>query len=228
MDPLDPECPKPSPNYYDVCPLLDKFLAYTQKNGIVVDYAIEEENEEDAYSFFDICWFFQSTIIWPFTVRNKRDVGSVQSAARTIPVQSVSSPNTGKVAEKNAEEKAHQCEKMRTGMMRWMSANKDKWSDFLQATEYPKYPDFGNIMKNGCPGFASEVLHWPTDMILGGVKRNHSTGPLTHADALQSVFLVASPNDVYLRFKERVSNLSFCLVWNTYAQMCKRVRISRL
>lgn len=40
------------------------------------------------------------------------------------------------------------------------------------------------------------------DMIMGGAKRSNDS--LTHADALQSVFLVASPQDVYLRFKDKV------------------------
>ena len=58
MNPLDPECPTPSPNYYDVCPLLDKFLDYTQKNGIVVDYAVEEEDEDDSFGFFNLFGMF--------------------------------------------------------------------------------------------------------------------------------------------------------------------------
>ena len=91
--------------------------------------------------------------------------------------------------------------------MKWMSVHKEKWPEFLQTTEYPSYPDFGYIMRNGCPGFASEVLHWPSDMILGGTKRDN-LDRISHADALQSVFLVASPNDVYLRYKDRVRSFS--------------------
>lgn len=100
------------------------------------------------------------------------------------------------------------CKNKRSGMMKWMQENKDKWEEFLSASEFPKYPDFGSVMRNGCPGFASEVLHWPTDMILGGAKRSSLGGPLAHADALQSVFLVASPNDVYLRYKDRVCSIA--------------------
>lgn len=62
-------------------------------------------------------------------------------------------------------------------------------------------------MSGGCPGFAAGVLHWPEDMILGGVKRQGKGADMQSADALQSVFLVASPNDVYLRFKQKVSTI---------------------
>lgn len=74
----------------------------------------------------------------------------------------------------------------------------------LQA-EYPRFPDYAQVMSGGCPGFAAGVLHWPEDMILGGVKRSAKGATMESADALQSVFLVASPNDVFLRFKHKVS-----------------------
>lgn len=54
MDPLDPECPTLAPNYYNVCPLLDKFLEYTQKNSIAVEYGGDEEDESDGFDLFDM------------------------------------------------------------------------------------------------------------------------------------------------------------------------------
>lgn len=76
----------------------------------------------------------------------------------------------------------------------------------------PQYPDFPKVMSEGCGGFARGVLQWPSDMILGAAKRNATTGALSAASALQSVFLVASPNDVYLRFKTSVSKRGFMVV----------------
>lgn len=40
---------------------------------------------------------------------------------------------------------------------------------------------------------------WPQDLIIGGVKTKFDHIEL--AEALQTVFLVASPSDVYLRFR---------------------------
>lgn len=63
----------------------------------------------------------------------------------------------------------------------------------------PVYPDYGEIMTGGCKGFAKKTMKWPEDLIIGGIKRqNHK---LLSAEAFQSVFLVSSGHDVYLRFK---------------------------
>lgn len=62
----------------------------------------------------------------------------------------------------------------------------------------PVYPNYGKVMENGCQGFARNVMNWPTDMILGGIRDN---GNNIEAEALQSVILVASPTEVYKRFK---------------------------
>lgn len=60
-------------------------------------------------------------------------------------------------------------------------------------------------MDGGCRGFAKEVMSWPEDLIIGGVKKTQ--GHLSAAEALQSVILVASANDVYLRFKVLISTI---------------------
>lgn len=54
-------------------------------------------------------------------------------------------------------------------------------------------------------------MNWPEDMILGGAKRPPHGGDLERADALQSVLLVASPDDIYVRFKTKVL---FCSRWH--------------
>ncbi|PIO65171.1 patched family protein, partial [Teladorsagia circumcincta] len=106
-------------------------------------------------------------------------------------------------SEKTAKAAAEECKAYRGPMMRWMFENPSKWSEFLAMSEYPRFPDYAQVMSGGCPGFAAGVLHWPEDMILGGVKRSAKGAAMESADALQSVFLVASPNDVYLRFKQK-------------------------
>ncbi|VDM59797.1 unnamed protein product [Angiostrongylus costaricensis] len=57
------------------------------------------------------------------------------------------------------------------------------------------------VMTGGCKGFGKRIMEWPEDLIIGGIQRN--SGVLRSAEALQSVFLVASPFDVFLRFKEQ-------------------------
>lgn len=42
-------------------------------------------------------------------------------------------------------------------------------------------------------------MNWPEDLIVGGIKREN--GLIAHAEAFQSVFLVAGAADVYQRFK---------------------------
>lgn len=65
--------------------------------------------------------------------------------------------------------------------------------------ELPVFPDYGQLMTGGCHGFAKNTMKWPEDLIIGGVK--HENYKLISAEAFQSVFLVASGQDVYLRFK---------------------------
>lgn len=52
-------------------------------------------------------------------------------------------------------------------------------------------------MTGGCRGFGKNIMEWPEDLIIGGIQREN--GRMKSAEALQSVFLVASPADVYLR-----------------------------
>ncbi|PIO64228.1 patched family protein, partial [Teladorsagia circumcincta] len=86
-------------------------------------------------------------------------------------------------------------------LLKWMSANRDRWGEFLTQKEMPRDPDYDEVMTGGCKGFGKTIMEWPEDLIIGGIKR--SSGKLSSAEALQSVFLVASPFDVFIRFKEK-------------------------
>ncbi|KHJ82801.1 hypothetical protein OESDEN_17505 [Oesophagostomum dentatum] len=48
MNPLDPECPKLSPNYYDVCPMLNRFRAFAKENNITL---VPDDFSHDVYEF---------------------------------------------------------------------------------------------------------------------------------------------------------------------------------
>lgn len=70
----------------------------------------------------------------------------------------------------------------------------------------PVYPDYGELMTGGCKGFAKKTMVWPEDLIIGGIKRkNHK---LLSAEAFQSVFLVASADDVFIRYKVHHNTIS--------------------
>lgn len=69
----------------------------------------------------------------------------------------------------------------------------------------PKEPELGKIMAGGCNGFASAILNWPEEMIIGGLSHS-SNGEgkiINRAEAYQSVMMVASGIDLYTRFNKR-------------------------
>uniref|UniRef100_A0A0N4ULA9 SSD domain-containing protein n=1 Tax=Dracunculus medinensis TaxID=318479 RepID=A0A0N4ULA9_DRAME len=87
-----------------------------------------------------------------------------------------------------------------SSLLKWMNNNRRLWEQFLSPDELPVFPDYGQLMTGGCHGFAKNTMKWPEDLIIGGVK--HENYKLISAEAFQSVFLVASGQDVYLRFKD--------------------------
>ncbi|MFH4980639.1 hypothetical protein AB6A40_007348 [Gnathostoma spinigerum] len=98
-------------------------------------------------------------------------------------------------------ENATRCRKYARPFADWMRANHEKWKEFLNEEELPVFPDYGQVLSEGCHGFARGVMSWPQDLIVGGIGKSQN-GKIQSAQALQSVFLVSSPNDVYLRFKD--------------------------
>ncbi|VDN02911.1 unnamed protein product [Thelazia callipaeda] len=93
-----------------------------------------------------------------------------------------------------------QCDKYARPFSDWLKSNTHKWHELLGKHEFPVFPNYGKIMTGGCHGFAKGLMLWPQDLIIGGVKKKN--GIVDSAEALQSVFLVASPADVYNRFKD--------------------------
>ena len=35
----------------------------------------------------------------------------------------------------------------------------------------PNFPNYGLMMKNGCNGIAKNVMNWPAEMVLGGIRQ---------------------------------------------------------
>ncbi|VDM98153.1 unnamed protein product [Thelazia callipaeda] len=109
------------------------------------------------------------------------------------------------------------CSRYVKSFLEWMNNNKNLWSEFLAKRDMPVYPNYGEIMTGGCQGFARKTMVWPEDLIIGGIKRQNNK--LLSAEAFQSVFLVASGNDIFLRYKDEKSKLKPNLnaeTWNPY------------
>lgn len=217
IDPLDPECPPMAKNYFDVCPHIDRVREIAKKYGTELE---EEKKKDSGYSFFD------------FLGRKKREAGDqpkmihpaqpadsiptiedavpaqVPVSTAPIPTTTTLSPEEARAAEeKEKKQKARElkdyCKSYRKSAFEWLKKNKDKWPEVMSENMYPQNVDYAAEMTGGCSGFASNVLNWPEDMILGNPRRAKKGGKLSGADALQSVFLVASPADVFLRFKQK-------------------------
>jgi patched 1 len=52
-------------------------------------------------------------------------------------------------------------------------------------------------LTGGCYGFASRFMHWPEELIVGGVKTNASTGQVLRARALQTVIQLMGARDMF-------------------------------
>uniref|UniRef100_H2Z0N8 SSD domain-containing protein n=1 Tax=Ciona savignyi TaxID=51511 RepID=H2Z0N8_CIOSA len=57
-------------------------------------------------------------------------------------------------------------------------------------------PDVKTILKAGCSGFASKVMQWPLDLIVGGVQKNTS-GYIERARGLQTLFQLMGGTNMY-------------------------------
>ncbi|XP_067423864.1 protein patched homolog 2 [Emydura macquarii macquarii] len=62
-------------------------------------------------------------------------------------------------------------------------------------------PDIPAELAGGCHGFSRKFMHWQEELILGGATRD-AQGRLLSAEALQSMFLLMSPRQLYEHFKD--------------------------
>ena len=57
-------------------------------------------------------------------------------------------------------------------------------------------PDIGAELTGGCYGFATRYMHWPEQLIVGGVTKN-KTGYIRQAGGLQSMVQLMGPKDMF-------------------------------
>uniref|UniRef100_A0A0R3RWT3 SSD domain-containing protein n=1 Tax=Elaeophora elaphi TaxID=1147741 RepID=A0A0R3RWT3_9BILA len=227
IDPLDPECPSTAPNAFGYCSALKKFQAWNMK--MPKNKQIELEAEEIVHN----------SGLEDDTLQILQDVFGKKRRKREM-VTSTAKPNLKNHTEdkssdyyayeddyydtdnnitQNKDELAEkeQCLRYSKSFLKWMNKNEHRWSEFLTLKEMPEYPDYGKIMTGGCRGFARNTMVWPEDLIIGGVKRqNHK---LISAEAFQSIFLVASGNDIFARYKVEKRDLKpnlNVIAWNPY------------
>lgn len=206
IDPLDAECPATAPNAFDRCSALKKFLAWNA--ALPMDEQVHLEAEMQPVADPDAP-NDGSEVVSQLFGRKKRETGGVATnSTKTTDADDyyaydddadyaafLNGTKHGK-----EERKDNTCDLYGRSFLRWMNANERRWGEFLTQKEMPVYPDYGEIMTGGCKGFAKKTMKWPEDLIIGGIKRqNHK---LLSAEAFQSVFLVSSGHDVYLRFKD--------------------------
>uniref|UniRef100_A0A183CJZ1 SSD domain-containing protein n=1 Tax=Globodera pallida TaxID=36090 RepID=A0A183CJZ1_GLOPA len=185
IDPLDPSCPRTSPNYYGtVCDAIRHFDAQIvgkMLNGTIDDIltpfkAIADEDQE-------------------------KKSGQNGKETSALDILHAFFGGSGKKSKTNGTAAVTHCDKYKFAFMRWLSHNWEQYSVLFRPDLLPKFPDYGQVMRHGCRGVASNVMKWPARMILGGLHHNASDGGI-QAEALQSVILVASPTEVFRRFKD--------------------------
>uniref|UniRef100_A0A5F8GGE0 Patched 1 n=1 Tax=Monodelphis domestica TaxID=13616 RepID=A0A5F8GGE0_MONDO len=71
--------------------------------------------------------------------------------------------------------------------------------------------DVALVLNGGCHGLSKKYMHWQEELIVGGTVKN-STGKLVSAQALQTMFQLMTPKQMYEHFKgyEYVSHIN----WN--------------
>uniref|UniRef100_A0A0N5A2S4 SSD domain-containing protein n=1 Tax=Parastrongyloides trichosuri TaxID=131310 RepID=A0A0N5A2S4_PARTI len=211
IDPLDNECPKEAPNYFDKCKALDKFNVWNNKKAIDEKIILEPE------VFVKINSSDVNNIFTGLIGRKKRQTddnnhdeenkGTSENKTSKVHDDDYYDYKTDEDEDNLAKEtkakklKEDECKRYSKSLLKWMDVNKDKWNEFLSTNEMPKYPDYGKILTGGCYGFGKKIMKWPEDLIIGGIERDEQNN-IKKAEAFQSVFLVSGAHDVWLRFRD--------------------------
>ncbi|XP_064848811.1 protein patched homolog 1 [Oncorhynchus masou masou] len=62
-------------------------------------------------------------------------------------------------------------------------------------------PDIAGRLQGGCHGFSKKFMHWQEELVLGGRVKD-TQNALQSAEALQTMFLLMSPKQLYEHFKD--------------------------
>ncbi|KAJ8357652.1 hypothetical protein SKAU_G00204460 [Synaphobranchus kaupii] len=67
--------------------------------------------------------------------------------------------------------------------------------------ELRQSPEIAQELRGGCHGFSKKFMHWQEELILGG-RAKDSQDALLSAEALQTMYLLMSPRQLYEHFKD--------------------------
>ncbi|KAI1720235.1 patched family domain-containing protein [Ditylenchus destructor] len=240
IDPLDVDCPSTAPNYFDRCAAFKRFVKWNNNNPESQQVKLEAEQKKDPLDLLDLSQFIgrrkkrqealsnappspalntqKSSHAKGEAGKEKNDDGDYYDDSTVDDVKPSDTP------ERKEEKKFKEtCEIYANSFLNWMKeVGPNNW-DFLNYTDDvdrevlmpPIYPDYGNLLTGGCEGFGRNIMKWPEDLIVGGVKR--SNGFINRIEAFQSVFLVASHLDVYNRFKNKDPSIKPALDVNAFS-----------
>uniref|UniRef100_A0A5S6QE31 SSD domain-containing protein n=1 Tax=Trichuris muris TaxID=70415 RepID=A0A5S6QE31_TRIMR len=188
MDPLDPACPRTAPNYVDLCPIVEKFVT---------------SGEPEAQLLGDL------------TANETANQITTEATSATTPSDyyndlSLFSNALGNSPEELEENVSLVCKKNREAVRGILRSNERLRRQWLPSNASV---DFAKELTGGCVGFASKYMIWPEDLIIGGVKKVNNV--IVRAEALQSVFMMAGPTEVYERFENNDKPGSSSIAWST-------------
>lgn len=194
IDPLDPECPKTAPNYLNICPVVKQFLAYNRERNDVYNLTRAKLINKRSPGDFNISTTYSNVTYRNITYSNNKSVAIDRIA------NDEKSKKESLARKKKSDE--DECKFYESAVRKILRADRLLAEKFLPKNSTA---NFAKELTNGCTGFAENYMQWPEDLIIGGVQRDR--GEIVRAEALQSVFMVASARDVFgrVRFSEKRS-----------------------
>uniref|UniRef100_A0A915PEB4 SSD domain-containing protein n=1 Tax=Meloidogyne floridensis TaxID=298350 RepID=A0A915PEB4_9BILA len=208
IDPLDPDCPNSAPNYFDRCQAYAKFKewnnALPEQNKIKLEQISKKEEISKPLRKREVTATNNSLNLFSNTSNNSTtdDLADYYDNNDDDKSETTESPE-----KKLQRQMLEECNKYGISFMKWINENRTRLMEFLSESDkliLPQYPNYGEQLTGGCKGFGKNIMHWPEDLIVGGIERD-SNGFIRHAEGFQTVFLVASAGDVQHRISHAKS-----------------------
>ncbi|KAM3719701.1 Protein patched [Dirofilaria immitis] len=190
-----------------------EYMGKSVDNYLSISRVLNDTNRYEPSSIDDKIVEADETELDTVTFNSKHSANSTDNkevVTSKVPTETKSTGSSNRLAETTPyakivssaviKEKAELCAKYARPFSEWLRNNTEKWHEFLKLHEMPVLPNFGEVMTGGCRSFAKDIMLWPQDLIIGGV--HIKNGTIEKAEALQSIFLVASATDIYNRFKD--------------------------
>uniref|UniRef100_A0A915LIH7 SSD domain-containing protein n=1 Tax=Meloidogyne javanica TaxID=6303 RepID=A0A915LIH7_MELJA len=162
---------------------------------------LDPDCPNSAPNYFDRCQAYAKFKEWNNALPEQNKIKLEQISKK----EEISKPLRKR--EKLQRQMLEECNKYGISFMKWINENRTRLMEFLSESDkliLPQYPNYGEQLTGGCKGFGKNIMHWPEDLIVGGIERD-SNGFIRHAEGFQTVFLVASAGDVQHRISHAKS-----------------------